>query len=599
MALQIQLRRGTASAWTSANPVLMEGEMGVETDTLKVKLGDGSTAWNSLTYFTQGATGATGPANELSIGTVTTGAAGSSASATITGTAPDQTLSLTIPRGNTGAKGDQGDTGPANTLTIGTVTFGETASATITGTAPDQTLNLVLPQGEQGVQGVQGEPGEGVPVGGTTGQILAKASGTDYDTEWTDMPPSALASQSDVTITSPSDKQVLKYDGASSKWTNQPASGGITISSSSPSAPGEGDAWFYSDDGSLFVRYNDGSSTQWVQASPPMSAQVEQRYYSPNYLINGGFDIWQRGTGPFSPSGGAYIYTADRWAIFREASAVNYSIKQLTSADSLPDTARFAARMQRTAGDTSTAIYYLGAALEGAHSIVPLQGQTVTFSFYARKGANFSSTNLNFLFESGTGSDAGFTIAVTSPTQSTASFSLTTSWVRYSTTFTIPTGKQTGRFYFHASPTGTAGAADYFDVSNVQLEIGSTATAFRRNANSLQGELAACQRYYYQIDTTPYYSTGRPLPATRWGSTAAIIAFINHPVPMRAAPSVSASKTSARFVGGGTTVGATFTPASDTFIDANTATLGFSAATTSASGGWIDQFAVLSFSAEL
>lgn len=58
-----------------------------------------------------GATGATGPANTLAIGTVTTGAAGSSASATITGTAPNQTLNLGIPRGDTGAKGDKGDTG--------------------------------------------------------------------------------------------------------------------------------------------------------------------------------------------------------------------------------------------------------------------------------------------------------------------------------------------------------------------------------------------------------------------------------------------------------------------------------------------------------
>jgi hypothetical protein len=48
---KIQLRRGTASAWTTANPTLTTGELGVETDTLKVKLGDGSTAWTSLAYL--------------------------------------------------------------------------------------------------------------------------------------------------------------------------------------------------------------------------------------------------------------------------------------------------------------------------------------------------------------------------------------------------------------------------------------------------------------------------------------------------------------------------------------------------------------------
>lgn len=47
----MQIRRGTASAWTSANPVLAEGEWGYETDTGKVKVGNGSTAWTSLSYF--------------------------------------------------------------------------------------------------------------------------------------------------------------------------------------------------------------------------------------------------------------------------------------------------------------------------------------------------------------------------------------------------------------------------------------------------------------------------------------------------------------------------------------------------------------------
>jgi hypothetical protein len=50
MAVQIQIRNGTASAWTSANPTLAVGEMGAETDTGRFKIGTGSTAWNSLGY---------------------------------------------------------------------------------------------------------------------------------------------------------------------------------------------------------------------------------------------------------------------------------------------------------------------------------------------------------------------------------------------------------------------------------------------------------------------------------------------------------------------------------------------------------------------
>jgi hypothetical protein len=51
---QIQLRRGTAAQWTSTNPTLAAGEQGYETDTGKLKIGDGSTAWNSLGYIGDG-----------------------------------------------------------------------------------------------------------------------------------------------------------------------------------------------------------------------------------------------------------------------------------------------------------------------------------------------------------------------------------------------------------------------------------------------------------------------------------------------------------------------------------------------------------------
>jgi hypothetical protein len=51
VSVQVQLRHGTAAAWTAANPTLASGEAGVETDTLKMKIGNGATAWNSLAYL--------------------------------------------------------------------------------------------------------------------------------------------------------------------------------------------------------------------------------------------------------------------------------------------------------------------------------------------------------------------------------------------------------------------------------------------------------------------------------------------------------------------------------------------------------------------
>ena len=58
MADRIQIRRDTAANWTSANPTLTQGELGLETDTGKLKAGDGSTAWTSLSYYTLGTSGA-------------------------------------------------------------------------------------------------------------------------------------------------------------------------------------------------------------------------------------------------------------------------------------------------------------------------------------------------------------------------------------------------------------------------------------------------------------------------------------------------------------------------------------------------------------
>jgi len=128
-----------------------------------------------------GSTGPTGPANTLSIGTV---ASGSSASATITGAAPTQTLNLVLPIGATGstggvgATGSTGPAGPANTLSIGTVSGGSSASATITGTAPTQTLNLVLPVGATGATGATGPagPSGAVNLADETPQPLGTAS---------------------------------------------------------------------------------------------------------------------------------------------------------------------------------------------------------------------------------------------------------------------------------------------------------------------------------------------------------------------------------------------------------------------------------------
>ena len=106
-----------------------------------------------------GAKGADGKTPNISIGTVTTGAAGTNASATITGTTPNLTLDLTIPKGD---KGNNGVNGQTPKISIGTVTTGaagSSASASISGTTPNLTLNLTIPKGDKGDKGDKGAVG--------------------------------------------------------------------------------------------------------------------------------------------------------------------------------------------------------------------------------------------------------------------------------------------------------------------------------------------------------------------------------------------------------------------------------------------------------
>lgn len=78
MTSRLQNRRDTAANWTSNNPTLAAGEIGLETDTAKYKMGDGTTAWNSLAYaYTAGSAGATGPTGPIGA-TGPTGATGAS-----------------------------------------------------------------------------------------------------------------------------------------------------------------------------------------------------------------------------------------------------------------------------------------------------------------------------------------------------------------------------------------------------------------------------------------------------------------------------------------------------------------------------------------
>jgi hypothetical protein len=270
-----------------------------------------------------------------------------------------------------------------------------------------------------------------------------------------------------------------------------------------------------------------------------------------NAVINGGFDIWQRGTSFGNASNSATAYCADRWQSFRS----NLTNTTTTQQSSGLTGFQYNIRVQRTSGDTSTSDYNLGTALETKESL-RFAGQTVTLSFYARAGANFAPATNGFTVavRYGTGTDENIWNGYTGQTTAFNTHpTLTTSWQKFTVSGSISSTATEVGVLFNYVPSGTAGANDYFEVTGVQLELGAAATTFSRAGGTLQGELAACQRYYWRFgNSNDHYGSGI---AT---STSAASFYIQHPVPMRtAASSIDYSSLS-------TTNSATFTNSATT-----------------------------------
>jgi hypothetical protein len=235
---------------------------------------------------------------------------------------------------------------------------------------------------------------------------------------------------------------------------------------------------------------------------------------SQNYIINGGFDIWQRGT-TFSAVT-SVIFTADRFRIAGySGSGSTFSRQAFTPGELVANTfgdAQFYLR----ANSTNTQVYFD----QRIEDVRTLAGQVATLSFWAKAASPLTlSSNLFQGFGSGGSSDNVFT---------SKNNSITTSWQRFTHTFTVPSvsGKTIGAGSFLSPYFVSATLNTNLDIWGVQLEAGSTATPFRRNANSLQGELAACQRYYQRFDCGslfgPVSLVGTAISTTRMFTTLAM-----------------------------------------------------------------------------
>jgi hypothetical protein len=83
---------------------------------------------------------------------------------------------------------------------------------------------------------------------------------------------------------------------------------------------------------------------------------------------------------------------------------------------------------------------------------------------------------------------------------------LTTTWQRFTYTGTVSSSATQLGFYVFSTPNGTAGANDYYEITGAQYDVGSVALPFRRAGGTIQGELAACQRYYSRYTAGEAYT---------------------------------------------------------------------------------------------
>jgi hypothetical protein len=264
-----------------------------------------------------------------------------------------------------------------------------------------------------------------------------------------------------------------------------------------------------------------------------------------NKVINGAFDVWQRGTSISVTTTGTY--TADRWlCTFDGTGATRTVSQQAFTPGSNPapffGEAPYFLRFAQTVAGSGGSFNTIGQRIEDVRT---LAGQAVTVSFWAKASATTTLPNVKLTQNFGSG---GSSAVVTTVATSVA---LQTGWNYYAFTVTVPSisGKTIGAGSFlQLDLLMPINATSQVDVWGVQLEGGLVASPFSRVGGSIESELSACQRYYYRTTSVGAYDGfGQGF------AFAANNAFIYMPLPvtMRATPTLdTASAASYRITDG-------------------------------------------------
>jgi len=277
-----------------------------------------------------------------------------------------------------------------------------------------------------------------------------------------------------------------------------------------------------------------------------------------NFIANGGFEVWQRCSGSFTPGTSTFSvaastlqYTADRWYIQTGANQAS----TVVSAVGLSNPSNLCCQVQRNSGQTGVGAYVFAYPLD-TPDIVRMHGLKVNFSMLAATGTNWSPTSGTFTVTLYLGTGVVGKRNATPYTNETQAFSISTNLAAGSGATTIsgtssaiiPTTTTQAELQIAWTPTGTASTNDYIQFDDVMLETINytgtwTATAFDRTPFDV--ELYLCKRHYqktFGYGTSPAAASGSlagAIPALQAVVTQQLLGFWILPVIMRTTPTLT------------------------------------------------------------
>lgn len=271
-----------------------------------------------------------------------------------------------------------------------------------------------------------------------------------------------------------------------------------------------------------------------------------------NKFLNGDFSVNQRNFVSSTTSG---TYGFDRWFTESTGGTVTSSAQPFT-AGTAPVAGYEGTNFLRVLTASQSAVNNYAAFDQRIENVRTFAGQTITLSFWAKAASGTPKVSVEMIQDFGSGGSSRVNTAASAAT------TISTSWARYSVTIAIPSisGKTVGTSSYlelflwvsagtnFTSRTNSIGLQNNtFDFWGLQIEAGSIATPFQTATGTVQGELAACQRYFELVAYAAGSPSGVTVPAIVYTSSVAAIGFIQYQ-PKRSTPTITTPTTTMRFI---------------------------------------------------